>query len=173
MLARQAFPGSTGVKWITLCFCVWFAGAGLAAAEARRVLLSVESLGLPTTESIRAFHIKTWGVEFLSVCHVPPSWELRSEKFENSEGYFDGRSDTHGDPLKQLSNMYLVDVYDYQPLPKGDPKTEYHPASFTGWVEVGRVRPFDGGVRQKHALKPSNFRLRDATRCPVPPAAQP
>jgi hypothetical protein len=124
-------------------------------------------------ESIRAFHIETWGVEFLAVCHVPPSWELKAEKFEDSEGYFDGRSEAHGEPLQKMAGMYLVDVYDYQSQPKGGPKSDYHPASFAGWVVVGRVQPFDGGTRHKRTLKAANFRLRDAARCPVPPPAQP
>lgn len=145
---------------------VGLAHAAPASAEVRRVLLSIDGLSLLPMESIRAFHIETWGVEFVSVCHVPPSWELTSEKFEDPAGYLDGRSDTHGEPLKKMSAMYLVDVYEYQPLPKGDPKTEYHPASFAGWVEVGRIQPFDGGTRHKRTLKAGNFRLQSATRCP-------
>jgi hypothetical protein len=137
-------------------------------------LLSVDGLGLKASQSIWAFHIETWGVEFLGVCYVPPSWQLKSEKFENPEGYLDGRSDTHGVALRRLPEMYLVDVYDYQPLPKGDPKAEYHPASFAGWVAVGRVQPFgEDGPHQKRKLTAGNFRLRDAAHCPNPPPAQP
>ncbi len=161
------------LTWTAATVCIGFACAEPVSAETRRVLLSVDGLHLRPMESIRAFHIETWGVEFLAVCHVPPSWEITSEKFEDPAGYFDGRSDTHSEPLKSMSAMYLIDVYDYQPLPKGDPKKEYHPASLAGWVVVGRIQPFDGGTRHKRTLNAANFRLQDATRCPKPAPAQP
>jgi hypothetical protein len=173
VFVRQTSSIWHGLKWGALAIGLGFSQAGPTEAEVRRVLLTVEGLDLSPAESIRAFHIETWGVEFLAVCHVPPSWELTSEKFEDPAGYFDGRSDPHGEPLRQMSDMYLVDVYDYQPLPRGDPKGEYHPATFAGWVKVGRVQAFDGGVSHKHALKAGNFRLTDAARCPVSPPAQP
>ena len=135
--------------------------------------MSVDGLDLPSTQTIRAFHIETWGVEFVAVCHLPPSWQLKSEKFEDSEGWLDGHADTGGESLKELSDMYLVDVYDYQPLPKGNLKGDYHPPSFAGWVEVGRVEPFDGGTRLKRNLKAGQFRMRDAENCPTPPPPQP
>jgi len=156
-----------------LALCIGLTHAGPAFAEVRRVLLSIDGLNVREMESIRAFHIETWGVNFLAVCHVPPSWELKSEKFEDPEGYLDGVSDTHGEPLKRVTAMYLVDVWDYQPLPKGDPKTDYHPASFAGWVKVGKIQPFDARTLRKRTLKAGNFHLRDASRCPDPPQAQP
>ncbi len=147
--------------------------ASPASAEVRRALVSVENLKLPADETIRAFHIETWGVEFVAVCHMPPSWELKSEKFEDPEGSLGGKADAHGEPLKRLTDFYLVDVYDYQPLPKGDPKGEYHPPSFTGWVEVGTAEPFDGAARRKRALTANNFRLRASQNCPVALPPQP
>src|SRR6185437_14168037 len=87
-------------------------GAQSASAEIRRVLLSVEGLKIGAAESIRAFRIETWGVQPLAVCQMPPSWELKSEKFEDPEGYLSGRSDVHGQQMAQLREMYLVDVYD-------------------------------------------------------------
>jgi hypothetical protein len=159
-------------RWIVAALACQLLAAP-AAAEVRRVLLTVDGLNLPANETIRAFHIETWGVEFLAVCHLPPSWELKSEKFEDPEGWLDGKADTHGEGLKKLSNMYLVDVYDYQPQPIGNPKGDYHPPSFAGWVEVGRVEPFDGGTRRKRKLRADQFRMRDAKTCPAPPPPQP
>lgn len=143
------------------------------AAAPRRVLLTVDGLNLPAGQTIRAFHIQTWGVEFLAVCRLPPSWRLSSEKFEDPEGRLDGKADTHGAALKSLSNTYLLDVYDYQPRPRGNANGDYHPASFAGWVDVGQVEPFDGGIRRKRTLKSDQFRMRDAQGCPAPPAPQP
>ena len=144
-----------------------------AYAEVRRALLSVDGLNLTATGTIRAFHIETWGVEFLAVCHLPLSWELKSEKFEDPEGLLEGEADIHGESLNKLSDMYLVDVYDFQPMPRGDPKGEFHPPSFGGWIQVGRVEAFDGRTRGKRTLKADNFRLRDAEACPTPPPASP
>jgi hypothetical protein len=143
-----------------------------APAEVRRALLSVQDLKLPAHATIRAFHIKTWGIEFVAVCRMPRSWELKSEKFEDPEGSLDGKADTHGEPLKRLTDFYLVDVYGYQPEPKGDPKGEYHPPSFAGWVEVGTAEPF-GGPQRRRALTANNFRLKDSRNCPVAPPPQP
>jgi hypothetical protein len=158
---------------IALLAAVQLVAAPPASAEVRRALLSVENLKLPAHATIRAFHIETWGVEFVAVCHMPPSWALKSEKFEDPEGSLDGRADTGGEPLKRLTDFYLVDIYDYQPLPKGDPKGEYHPPSFAGWVEAGTAEPFGGGARRKRALTANNFRLRDSRNCPVAPSPQP
>jgi len=162
----------TRMRLLTLALCLWIAGSRSGAAEVRRVLLSVQGLSIPATESIRSFHLKTWGVAFVSVCHVPPSWELKSEKFEDPEGYLDGRSDTYGEQLRQLSNMYLLDVYDYQPLAQRSPGIE-HPALFTGWVEIGRMQPFDAGTLHRRTLKASNFSMQNAQACPIAPPAQP
>lgn len=147
--------------------------AAPADAQIRRALLSVEGLNIPAGQSIRRFRIDTWGVEFLAVCHVPPSWELKSEKFEDPEGYLSGRAGVHGEPMRRLGEMYLVDVYSYQPLRKGDPKGEHHPASFSGWVEIGTERPFAEGKRHRRTLTAANFRLKDAQLCPASPPAQP
>jgi hypothetical protein len=142
--------------------------ASPAIAEVRRVLLTVDGLNLPANQTIRAFHVETWGVGLVSVCHLPPSWELKTEKFEDPEGRLDGKADTHGEDLKSLSDMFLVDVYDYQPNREGSV-----PATFSGWVVVGRVEPFDGGTRRKRTLKAGQFRMRDAKNCPTPPSPQP
>jgi hypothetical protein len=160
-------------NWVVLAITVWSFIAAPACAGIRRVLLSVDELPLPTSESIRAFHIETWGVEFLAVCHLPPSWELKSAKYEDPAGSLDGNADIHGEPLKRLSDMYLLDVYDYQAQPRGDPNGEYHPPSFAGWIEFGASVPFGDQARTRLSLTADNFRLRDAKACPIAPPPQP
>jgi hypothetical protein len=159
-----------------LTAAVLIAGAALACqpseAAVRRVLLSVHGLGVPLDKSIYAYRIDTWGVEFLAVCAVPQSWELKSEKFEDSEGYLSGQADIHGTPLQSLTNMYLVDVYDYRPTTAHVGDTE-HPASFKGWVRIGSREQFGDWHGRKVTLRAKNFRLKDATRCPAPPPASP
>lgn len=150
----------------------FFGAAESAAAETRRVLLSVEGVQTPTGSSIYRYRIDTWGVEFLSLCQIPTDWELKSEKFEDPEGVLAGRADLHSWPLRALTNMYLVDVYDYQPIAERGRATQ-HPASFSGWVEVGSRERFGAWRGRRVKLASSNFRLKDAQRCPDPPPPRP
>jgi hypothetical protein len=86
-------------------------------------------------------------------------------------GLLSGLSDPYHRTLTKLDQMFLVDVFSYQPLPRGDPKGEYHPASFAGWFEV-----FDGNgniLKKRLAFNASNFHLTPAPRCPDAPPAEP
>jgi hypothetical protein len=73
--------------------------------------------------------------------------------------------------LVKLDKLFLVDVYSYQPLPKGDPKGEYHPPSFAGWFTV-----FDGNgdvMKKRRVFQARDFHLTPAARCPDAPPAEP
>jgi hypothetical protein len=146
--------------------------ASPCAAEIQRALLSVEGLSIPSGKSIFAYRIETFGVEFLAMCRLPTSWALKSEKFENPAGYLSGRADVHGAPLRSLTNLYLVDVYDYQAVATRDGPGE-QPASFAGWIEVGSRQAFGDWRGRKVKLRASNFRLMRADRCPAQPPPQP
>jgi hypothetical protein len=160
-------------RWIVfLAVSQLVMGADPAGARVQRALLSVDNLNLRSNVGIRRFHIKTWGVEYLAVCHLPASWEIKSEKFQDPEGWLDGKSDTHGERLTGLQDMFLVDVYDYQPLPKGDPRGDYHPPSFAGWVQLGN-RADEVPNLGKLTLQPSHFHLRPARNCPAARPAKP
>lgn len=139
--------------------------------QAQRALLTVDGLSIPAEGALAAFRIDTWGVEFLAVCKVPPLWEIKEEKFLDSAGLLSGRSDPYHRTLTKLDQMFLVDVYSYQPLPRGNPKGEYHPASFAGWFEV-----FDGNgdvIKKRRVFRADNFHLTPASRCPDAPPAEP
>jgi len=142
-----------------------------SAAAVRRVLLSVEGLTLPQNKAIYAFHIDTFGVEFLAVCSLPAGWELKSEKYDDPEGYLSGKADLHASRLR-LTGMYLVDVYDYRSTTMRSGNTE-HPASFQGWIQIGNREQFGDWHGRKVPLRPNNFRLTNATRCPAPPPSAP
>jgi hypothetical protein len=142
-----------------------------SAAAVRRLLLSVDGLILPKNKEIYAFRIETFGVDLLAVCSLPMGWELRSEKYEDPEGYMSGEADLHANRLRSTS-MYLVDVYDYRATTVRDGNTE-HPASFSGWVQIGSRERFGDWHGRKVTLRPNNFRLSDATRCPAPPPPAP
>lgn len=146
-------------------------GTGPSYGQVTRALLTVDGLNIPVDHSLSAFRITTWGVSLLSVCSIPPDWNLIEEKYEDPGGLLLGRSDVHGAPLRELKQMYLVDVYSYQPLPKGDPKGEFHPASFSGWIEVAKESWNMHGKRR--TLHANNFHLTPALQCPIPPPAEP
>jgi hypothetical protein len=110
-------------------------GTASSTGQVQRALLTVDGLNIPSGGALAAFRIDTWGVILLAVCHVPPLWELKQEKFMDSAGLLSGRSDPYHRTLTKLDQMFLVEVDSYQPLPKGNPKGDYHPASFAGWFE--------------------------------------
>ena len=146
-------------------------GTQTAFGQAQRALLSVDGLSIPAGGALAAFRIDTWGVVPLAVCQVPPLWEFKEEKFMDSAALFSGRSDPYHRTLSKLDKLFLVDVYSYQPLPKGGPKGKYHPASFTGWFTV-----FDGNgdiMKRHRSFHASNFHLTPAARCPEALPAEP
>lgn len=153
--------------------CLGLICAEPSSAEIRRALLSVDGVHLKGAEGIVAFEINTWGVEFLAVCRMPPSWALKSEKYANPEGQLSGKRDAQGLAYRSLANFYLVDVYNYEPEAKGNPKSDFHPASFSSWVELGRNEQFGSARGRRVPLKPQNFKLQNARGCPPAPAAQP
>ena len=155
----------------TALLLVLLTGTRSSLGQAQRALLSVDGLSIPTGGALYAFHIETWGVTPLAVCKVFPLWDIKAQKFMDPAGLLSGRSDPYHRTLTNLDQLYLVDVYSYQPMPKGDPKGEYHPASFAGWFEV-----FDGNgdvIKKRRELRAGNFHLTPAARCPDAPPAEP
>jgi len=139
--------------------------------QAQRALLTVDTRSIPNGGALASFHIDTWGVVPLAVCSVPPLWAFTAEKFMDSSALLSGRSDQYHRTLVKLDKLFLVDVYSYQPLPKGDPKGDYHPPSFAGWFTV-----FDGNgdvIKKRRKFQARDFHLTPAARCPDAPAAEP
>jgi hypothetical protein len=142
-----------------------------AFGQAQRALLSVDGRSIPDGGALASFHIDTWGVVPLAVCSVPPLWEFRTEKFMDSSALLSGRSDQYHRTLVKLDKLFLVDVHGYQPLPRGDPKGDYHPPSFVGWFTV-----FDGNgnvMKKRRLFQARDFHLTPAARCPDAPPAEP
>ena len=166
------------VRLVRLIPCLMAAVLGVAPSTAhpavQRALLSIVGLQIPPGRYLNGLRLETWGVDVLELCHLPPDWEMNMEKYENPGGLIRGNGAGHGaldqTRARELTSLVLVDVYDYQPKPRGDPKGEYHPPSFVGWVRVGASYP-PAGRRIK--LAAANFKLVAATACPQPPPAQP
>src|SRR5262249_49605429 len=53
-------------------------------------LLSVHGIALPENGFLFAFHIDTWGVRVLAVCHFPPGWTLSAGKSLDPSGILSG-----------------------------------------------------------------------------------
>lgn len=105
------------------------AGTRVGHGQVQRALLSVDGFGVPKGGALASFHIDTWGVVPLAVCKVPPQWEMKQEKYMDSEGVLSGRSDPYHRTLTKLDKLFLVDVYSYRSVPEG-----FHPASLAGLV---------------------------------------
>lgn len=56
----------------------------------RSYLLSIGRIPLKDTESIEAFSIETWGVEFKSVCRIPGGWRIKAGSSATPNGEFGG-----------------------------------------------------------------------------------
>jgi hypothetical protein len=159
-------------------FVLTAAGVGLLVVgthssygQVQRALLTVDGLSIPAGGALATFRIDTWGVIPLAVCRVPPQWEIKEEKFMDSAGLLSGRSDPNHRTLTKLDQMFLVDVYSYQPLARANAKGEYYPASFSGWFNV-----FDGNgdiLKERRVLHAGNFHLNPALRCPDAPPSEP
>ncbi len=140
-----------------------------ATAEVKRALLSVESLNLAPDQYLSAFRFSTWGVNILSVCRVPSSWKIEADRFEDPGGLLIGRSDVHGERLKEFRQLFLVDVNDNKPAAPENSEAASHPPSFAGSVTIAS----EDDRHTHRRLKMENFRLTDASSCPVPPPARP
>ncbi len=159
------------LRFLFPTICLLFIGILQGSAQVARALLSVENLNLPADHSISFFRIDTWGVSVLNVCNIPRTWTLSQETYLDPAGLLKGHSDLYHEPLKELHEMYLVDVDDYQPLPRGNPKSEYHPASFSGWIQIIKKGADTPGKRR--TLSANNFHLTPASSCPALPPPQP
>ena len=119
-----------------------FIGLLLAApavfGQAQRALLSVDGLSIPANGALASFHIDTWGVIPLAVCHVPPLWELREEKFMDSAAVLSGREDPYHRSLSKLDKLFLVDVYSLYPkaIQKGSTTLHRSPAGLRCLTEM-------------------------------------
>jgi hypothetical protein len=141
------------------------------AMGADTVLLSVKGIPLDRAHHLKKVVIRTWGVEVLAVCHVPKV-AMVSVDFDIDPGgvltwkasSWHGELDQYG--MNLLSSLFLVRVSDYQKEPRGNPRGEFHPASFSGVATVATVQE---PIREHTIpLNWANFVLCPAMRCPDP-----
>ena len=153
-----------------------FAGAILAAAVASKsgpekagtYLASISSVRLKQGESIDAFTLKTWGVDFLAVCNIPNDWEITAGshgpegRLEGTAGH--GASQLRTQDLRRMREIVLIQLEsEVQKVDLRDP-TGVVPATFQGFVNVQSGWE-DRSRRVK--LTYANVSLTPAKKCPA------
>jgi hypothetical protein len=147
---------------------------GSMSASAETYLLSISGLSLTDDQYIDRFNIQTWGVQIVAVCHIPVAWRITAGKFLDPEGTLSGETEAgmafiRKSELKKLESLFLVEFDQYQPYPRGNPKGEFHPATFAGKISRGTFGPNESDA-QEIELKPENFARTPASACPAPAA---
>jgi hypothetical protein len=132
----------------------------------RTYLLSIGSIPLKHSESIEAFHLETWGVEFRSVCRIPGGWRIKAGSSATPNGELSGEGSqgatwfSQGSP-KELQAFVLVTLYGpVQQKDIGSPNNGI-PATFKG---AATISTDDGDVQRFLTYK--NIILTPARRCP-------
>lgn len=146
------------------------AAAPVPADHPRTFLLSLGKIPLKDTQSIEAFSIDTWGVEFKSVCSIPSGWRIRAGGSATPNGELAGEGSQgatwfkEGSP-KELRGFVLVTLY--APVQRDDIRsddggdTSLVPATFKGYATISTD---DGDLRVP--LTHRNVTLTPARRCP-------
>ena len=136
------------------------------ADHPRSYLMSIGRIPLKDTESIEAFSIKTWGVEFTSVCSIPGGWRIKAGSSATPNGEIEGEGSQgatwfNKSSPKELHAFVLVTLY--APVQRKDIGSTDNviPATFKG---TATINTDDGDVRR--ALTYKNVTLTPARRCP-------
>ena len=140
---------------------------GAAPADhPRSYLLSIGRIQLVDTESIEAFSIKTWGVEFRSVCRIPGGWRIKAGNSATPDGELEGEGSQgatwfNESSPKELQTFVLVTLY--APVQREDIGLPDNgiPATFKGTATISTDK---GDV--KRALSYKNITLTPARHCP-------
>ncbi|TCP67938.1 hypothetical protein [Sphingomonas sp. PP-CE-1G-424] len=132
----------------------------------RTYLLSIGRIPLMDTESISAFAIKTWGVQFRSICRIPSGWRIKAGSSATPSGGLEGNGSqgstwfNKGSP-SDLRAFVLVTLS--APVQRTDigPSGSGIPATFKG---AATISTDDGDVQR--TLSYRNVTLAPANRCP-------
>ena len=134
--------------------------------QPRTYLLSIGRIPLRDTESINAFAIKTWGVQFRSICRIPCGWRIKAGSSATPSGSLEGNGSQgatwfHEGSPKDLGAFVLVTLA--APVKRADIGRASNgiPATFKGAATIST----DNGDVQR-TLSYRNVTLTPAKRCP-------
>ena len=149
------------------------ASASPPAEQGGTYLLSITGIQIDENEYVDRFTLATWGVHFLSVCHLPPGWSITAGKSAAPDGAIEGEA-SHGvtfldrHRLSELHGLALVRLY--EGVRRSDIRATadgHMPATFAGDAGIGTYGRDDGPRRQVR-LTYANLRLTPAAACPAP-----
>ena len=142
--------------------------AASAAEHPRTYLLSVVGLPVKDTQSVKAFSIETWGVEFTSICRIPSGWRIKAGSSATPDGGLSGEGSQGATWFNQSNPRGLrafVLVTLYAPIQRADIRTAdgsgLTPATFKGYTTLET----DDGDRRV-PLTYRNVTLTPASVCP-------
>jgi hypothetical protein len=136
------------------------------------VLLSIKGPSLQEGQYVDKFEIDTWDVDILAVCKIPNHWIITAGDAYDLGGTLSGQSqggtaNLREFDLNRLNDLFLIVINEYQKFPRGNPNTDYFPATFSGSVEIGTFA-YNGDKMQQVPLKPEDFLWAPAQKCPAP-----
>jgi hypothetical protein len=142
-----------------------------SAFAADTQLLSITGISLDWRHHLTKVLIHTWGVEVLAVCHIPPVSAVSVDFDIDPGGVLTWKASSwHGEldqsAMRALEALFLVRVLDDQKEPRGNPRGEYHPASFEGVATIATTE--EPQQETTLTLGWRNFSLTAAERCPDP-----
>jgi len=147
------------------------AGAARSNQATANELLSIRGIGLAENGYISGFHVDTWGVRVLAVCHLPPGWTITAGNSADPSGVLEGTASLgvtflNRHDVSQLDNLFLIDVVNYRPQEARLPNQPglIHPASFRGKASIGVYGPDD--TIHDVQLTPANLVREPASQCP-------
>ena len=148
---------------------IFLLGAAAPVDHGHTYLLSIGGIPLKDAQSISAFTIKTWGVEFKSVCRIPRGWRIKAGSSATPNGDLTGQGSqgatwfSRGNP-EALRNFVLVTLYGQ--VQREDVRSVdgsgLVPATFKGYATIET----DDGER-KIPLTYKNITLAPTARCPA------
>jgi hypothetical protein len=135
-----------------------------SAAPAETYLASITGISLRADESIGHFNLRTWGVRFRAVCHIPSDWEITAGSF-GPQGRISGEAGHGASSIRrensgELHSLVLVDLSG----PVQTHRIGSAPPTFSGdaSVHVGK-----NDSTRTVRLSAANVRLKRADRCPA------
>jgi hypothetical protein len=136
-------------------------------------LLSIARVPFKAEERMTKFSLKTWGVTFDAVCHIPYGWQIQAGGGVTSEGELEGKG-SNGvtwvgkDGLRQFDDLVLITLYAPIQARSSKDATGEVPATFSGTATLWA----DDAERPVY-LGSGNIRLTPASRCPTLPSTSP
>lgn len=130
--------------------------------------LASVSLPLKGDERVSSFSFETWGVEFKSVCRIPPGWRIKAGSSATPDGTLEGEG-SHGatwinhQSMRDLTGLVLITLNGpMRRYPVRDVKGDVIiPSTFSGHATIETP-----DSQREMRIGTLNIKLHRASRCP-------